>query len=694
VVILRNTRDLSTIGLLDGANEEDFDRAVQLLARVLRCDVSLLSVIDEARDRQAFKAETGLAKPWSDLRETPLSHSFCRTVVAEASMIRVTDARLDPRFKDNPAVQELGVIGYLGMPVETAPGEPVGALCAISSTPRDWTEPDAETLRTLAATVSAQIQLRLALRDQRQISANLEVTTQRFTDLAANVPGAIFRYVLHPDGRDEVEYMSPGCMDIWEVGPQDIAGNPALLWNIIVPEDVQGMQASIMRSAQQLVEWKHRWRVITRSGKQKWLQGYGQPKRLGDGSIIWNSLILDVTVEVQAQNKLRENDRLLAESQKQEIIGRLAGGVAHDFNNILAIILGNAEIMLSGTAAEPAESYLSDIVQAAQRGRDLTRSLLSFARRSELKPEVMEVNQTIEELQTLLRRALPENISLKVTRMVGLWPVRADRGALESALLNLVLNARDAMQKGGTLTIETANVDISEDYIAERHEDIPPGRYVMLAVTDTGSGMTPDVLDRAFEPFFTTKETDKGSGLGLPMVQGFAKQSNGMVRIYTELGHGTSVKMYLRAVEAPSSLPETKPEPAPTVAVGRVLLVEDNEAVRRTVRWTLEGAGYTVIEAASGDAAMDMMDDVCSGFDLILTDVVMPGRLQGPELVHRIRDRRPDVPVIFMSGYPHEANVHGNGIRDTDISLMKPFARSDLLAALSGALIRAGNRQT
>ncbi len=659
---------------------------MSLVTRLLGCDVSLLSIVDTPGDRQFFKAERGLGAPWSDLRETPLSHSFCKSVVATGEPVRVTDARRDDRFRDNLAIEALGVISYLGIPVKAAPGEVVGSLCAVSGTPRVWTDGEEETLGALAEALSGQIQLRLALRDQQRITAELEATNERFSDMAANVPGAIFRYILHADGQDTVEYMSPGCLDIWEVSAEEIATSPSLLWDIIVPEDVPGMQASIGRSAERLTAWQHCWRVVTRAGRKKWLQGYGQPRRLDDGSILWNSLILDVTVEVEAQKKLRENDVLLAEAQKQESIGRLAGGVAHDFNNLLAIVMGNTEVLLSGKGTEPTTTYLTEIVQAAQRGSDLTRSLLSFARRSHLKPTVLEVNEVISGLHNLLRRTLPENTTIETSLMAGLWQVRADRGALEGALLNLVLNARDAMPKGGLLTIETANVRIVQDYIAERGEDIPPGRYVMLAVSDTGTGIAEDMLKQIFEPFFSTKGPDQGTGLGLPMVQGFAKQSGGTVRVYSEPGHGTSVKVYLRAQVGREPVPTAARQAVMTGGTATVLLVEDNTAVRRTVRRILEGAGYGVVEAESGDAAVAMIDDSGRGFDLVLTDVVMPGKLQGPELVHHIRDRWPDAPVIFMSGYPHEANVHGNGIRENDISLMKPVARADLLAAVARAL--------
>jgi signal transduction histidine kinase/ActR/RegA family two-component response regulator len=607
----------------------------------------------------------------------------------DAKIVRVPDARKDPAFQDNPSVEALGVVAYLGVPVEAAPGRPVGALCAISKTPRDWTESDEETLVALAMGLSRTIELRLTLQHQQEVLDRLERLNERFGDLAENVPGAIFRYVLHPDGRDEVEYMSPGCLDIWEVSAEDIRDTPARLWEIIVPEDVPGMQASILRSAEQLSPWQHRWRVVTRSGKQKQLQGYGQPRALENGSVLWNSAIFDVTVEVEAQEKLREQDRMLAEALKQDIIGRLAGGVAHDFNNLLAIVMGNAELLLSNDREDEAATYLKEIVQAAQRGSDLTRSLLAFARKSDLRPVVIDVNSAIANMHNLIRRTLPENIDIETSLMAGLWRVKADPSELERALLNLTLNSRDGMPNGGKLTIETANVRISDDYIDERLEDIEPGRYVMLAVSDTGEGMPAEVLERVFEPFFTTKGTDKGTGLGLPTVQGFAKQSSGTVRVYSETGKGVSVKVYLKAVFDRPEVEPAKPKVALETSRARVLVVEDNEAVRRSVTRTLKAVGYSIIEAVSGDAALALFDDNGESIDVILTDVIMPGRYQGPDLVRQIRKRRPDIPVIFMSGYPHEANVHGNGMLENDVALTKPVRRTELLFALEKALRKA-----
>lgn len=675
--------------LLGEEKEKVFDRVTRLAASLLDCEVVLLSIIEEHRDRQFFKSEHGLSTPHSQDRQTPLSHSFCKTVVAEDGTMRVTDARTDPRVHQNPAVSELNVIAYLGVPVRDATGAPFASLCAISHTPRDWADSDEETLLVLAESISREIKLRQVVHQKEQIAQGLSTMNEKFQDLARNVPGAIFQYVLHPDGSDGVEYMSPGCIDIWEVSAEAIAVEPSLLWEIIVPDDVEGMRSSIGRSAERLAPWEYRWRVVTRSGVEKVLQGYGRPRRLESGAILWNSAIFDVTVEANAQEKLQSQSKRLAEMQKQDVIGRLAGGIAHDFNNLLAIILGNAELLLHDNTASEAEEFVREIILASQRGSELTRSVLDFARRSDLKPEIADLNASVERMASLMRRTLPENIAIEQKLRPKSAMVEIDSGALERVLLNLAVNARDAMPGGGKLTIETSMVQITDDYIEDRYEDISPGAYVMLAVSDTGSGIAPHVIDHVFEPFFSTKGPDGGTGLGLAVVYGFAKQSGGTVRIYSEVGHGTSVKVYLpsagegRVVEA---------ERAVAPAAGgtqTILLVEDNDGVRRSVRRILESHGYDVVSAMSADSAVDHFLGRQGSIDLILTDVVMPGRLQGPDLVRAFRQARPDMPAIFMSGYPHEANIHGNGIRASDVSLLKPVSSADLLFTLQDTLARA-----
>lgn len=385
----------------------------------------------------------------------------------------------------------------------------------------------------------------------------------------------------------------------------------------------------------------------------------------------------------------RALERQLLYAQRMEAVGRLTAGIAHDFNNLLAVIQGNAELLQAPQALAPEEHLgcLEDIQASAQRGATLTRQLLAFGRRSPLHPTVVDLNAVIAEMDRLLRRTLPETIELEVVLGGGLWPVAIDRALLESALLNLAINARDAMPKGGKLTLETANVRLSDEYVLTRGEDVAPGRYVMVAVTDTGSGMSTSVLENAFEPFFTTKPIGEGSGMGLAMVYGFVKQSGGIIRLYSEVGEGTTVKLYF-----PLALHEADPMAAvqaPTELAGgdeRLLLVEDDERVRRTLVRQLKGLGYRVVEAANGVEALRLI--ASHEVDLVLTDIVMPGPLQGPQLAQQIRAKFPATPIIFMSGYPLEAAIHGNGLRPNDIQLMKPVQLSELAAALRRVLQR------
>lgn len=679
---------LVEIDLLHKLPEPEFDRIVEMAARVLGSEVSLFSVIDEEEDKQFFKAETGLPPDLAECRQTPLSHSFCKTVVTEGQAINVEDARSDWRFKDHPAIESLGVIAYLGVPVTAGPGAPIGALCAVAPSPRAWSAEDEQNLATLAHAISEIVSHRLTIQREIEVSRQHLESNIRFRDIAESIPGAVFRYILRPDGSDAVEYMSSGCAEIWETPAEEIERDAAKLWDYVIDSDRAGMKASIERSARTLDLWSHRWTIVTESGKRKSLQGYGVPNRQSDGTYIWNSVIIEVTTEVRAVERVLEQEAALAELHKQEVIGQIAAGVAHDFNNLLFVIMSNAEMLATHLSDESLICSAAEIMDASKRGSEMTSSLLAFARRSELRPETIDANATISGIQTLISRTLPENIELKFSFADQLQPTIADRGLLERAILNLAINARDAMPGGGKLTIETCDVDLDADFIAERIEDVEPGPYVMIAVTDSGIGIAKSDIDRVFEPFFSTKGPD-GTGLGLSMVFGFAKQSHGLVRIYSERDHGTSIKIFLPA-STTSSPAVSKPQPStlPSLEGVHALVAEDNPAVRRTLLQILKSAQMTFVEAASGDEALALYDEDPSQIDFVLTDVVMPGRLQGPDLVYQIRRRNEKIPVIYLSGYPHEANVHGNNIRAQDMTLMKPVSRSTLICAIGKVMNR------
>ena len=389
--------------------------------------------------------------------------------------------------------------------------------------------------------------------------------------------------------------------------------------------------------------------------------------------------VTDMTKRAQAEAVLRE-------SQKMQAIGQLTGGIAHDFNNLLTVILGNLELIRAAPDATPRLlSRIERATWAAQRGATLTSQLLSFARKQPLAPAAVDLAANMPALVPLLQRTLGEHIDVRYIEPSALWPAHADPAQLENAVLNLALNARDAMPGGGRLTIELANMAIDADY-AGHHAELSPGDYVVLAVSDTGHGMTREVAARVFEPFFTTKPDGKGTGLGLAMVFGFVKQSGGHVKIYSEPGHGTTVRIFLpRAAAAPAierpDLPADLPHGTATI-----LLVEDEPAVREVATEILRGLGYRVLDAADGEEALRVFGAHAAAVDLVLTDVVLPGPLRGRDLAERITAIRPRVRVLFMSGYTENSIVH-HGRLDPGVQLIsKPFKRDQLARKVAEVL--------
>jgi PAS domain S-box-containing protein len=394
---------------------------------------------------------------------------------------------------------------------------------------------------------------------------------------------------------------------------------------------------------------------------------------------------IGVIEDISARQALEEQ---LRRSQRLESIGQLTGGVAHDFNNLLTIILGGAEMLTGETAANPQQRLIAEMIgSAAERGAELTRRLLAFARRQSLQPSAVDVNQLVLSLDNLQRRALGENVEIEFVRGAGLWNAQVDPGQLESALLNLTINARDAMPGGGRLTIETANSWISQEY-ADRHVDVQPGQYVQLSVSDTGVGIAPKDLGRVFEPFYTTKEMGKGTGLGLAMVYGFIRQSGGHVDIYSEVGHGTTVKMYLpRAIDklGTGTAAEHKRHMDISRGTETILLVEDDEMVRRLARDQLTSLGYQVIEAANGPQALELIRGPRT-IDLLFTDVVMPGGMSGRQLSNEASKLRPTLKVLYTSGYAENAIVH-HGRLDPGVQLLgKPYRRAELAKKIRDVL--------
>jgi len=400
---------------------------------------------------------------------------------------------------------------------------------------------------------------------------------------------------------------------------------------------------------------------------------------LGREGEMWAFVLL---LEDLSQRRVLEQQ--LAQANRLEAVGQLTGGMAHDFNNLLSIVIGNLDLLLERIESNPdAASLAGEAQEAALRGAELVRQLLAFARRQTLLPTVVNLNQRLPTLVSMLRRTLGETVTVVSDPAAMLHDVRVDRTMLENAIVNLALNARDAMPSGGRLTIETDEAHLDEEYAAQ-YADLRPGRYVMLAVTDTGTGMPPEIIERAFEPFFTTKEEGRGTGLGLSMVYGFVKQSGGHLRIYSEMGRGTTVKLYLPRVAAQEHEPEAGEVSVPFRGNGeRILVVEDQPSVRAVAVRQLENLGYAIVEAGDVGEALALLER--ETVDLVFTDIVMPGGLTGFDLAAEIEARWPETGIVFTSGYTARgARSDRNG--DDRPLLSKPYRRSDLAAAIHRAL--------
>jgi two-component system, cell cycle sensor histidine kinase and response regulator CckA len=391
-----------------------------------------------------------------------------------------------------------------------------------------------------------------------------------------------------------------------------------------------------------------------------------------------------------ANDPIPEN---LRQSQKMEAIGHLAFGVAHDFNNLLTAILGYTEMMLSQIGEDkPISADLMEIRKAGDRAAALTKQLLAFSRKQPLSMTAVDLNSVVSEAEQLLRRLIGEHIDLRTKLATDIWAITGDVTQLEQVLLNLVVNARDAMASGGTILVETNNVVLSSQHKFPDPVPVVPGRYALLMVQDTGSGMDEATRARLFEPFFTTKSRGRGTGLGLATVYGIIKHLRGYIFAESEPGHGTTFRLYFpAAVDASATTTHVSARLTPIVGRETILVVEDDDAVRRFTTVALRRYGYEVLEAGSPERALEIAEQAES-VHLILTDVIMPG-LSGPAFVHRVRQQRANVPTIYMSGYPGDAMVANASMETGDAQLSKPFATDELLRVVREVIDQAKNRQ-
>jgi signal transduction histidine kinase len=680
----RRLETLRSYAMLDTSNEEEFDDLVVLAAQICQTPIALISLVDE--DRQWFKAAFGL-----DLKETSREISFCDHALRQTGVFVVPDASLHPDFSNNPlVVGEPKIRFYAGAPLVAPDGQPLGTLCVIDREARALTKAQERALSVLSRHVMAQFELRRQAHATNRVNRALlsllederiaETAVRKSEELNRGVLDSMLAQIAVLDRNGKIIAVN----DAWRrFAAERIGDKPESLSRTHVGSiyldiwrssfDVLESEAMTVREGlQSLLRGERSSFTLEYScrarDEKRWFLLSATPLKTEDGGAAVSHL--DITERLAMEEQLRQSHRL-------DAVGQLTGGVAHDFNNMLTVILGNAELLQEGLERDVAHRELAEmIVGAANSAAELTKRLLAFARKQALNPIAVDSNQLITDMYPLLRRTLAANLEFEMVAESDVWQALVDPAQLENAVLNLCINARDAMLGGGRLRIETKNVELDEDYAAG-HVDVKSGQYVSITVTDTGCGIAPDVLQRVFEPFFTTKDKGKGTGLGLAMVYGFIKQSDGHISIFSEPGHGTTVRMYLPRAVGDS------PHSAVATGVFRIihgtetiLLVEDDEQVRRFALSQLKSLGYNVLQAHNGVEAMELIERN-ERIDLLFTDVVMPG-MSGRQLADSARQRRPGLKVLFTSGYNEDAIVH-HGRLDHGVQLLpKPYRRREL----------------
>ncbi|MCI0330899.1 MAG: PAS domain S-box protein [candidate division Zixibacteria bacterium] len=500
--------------------------------------------------------------------------------------------------------------------------------------------------------------------ERRRGEVALRESEERFRQIADNISEVFW---LTDPSKNQMIYVSPGYERMWGRSCDSLYQNPMSWVDVIHPEDRQRvLEAATTKQVKG--EFNEEYRIVRPDGSLLWIRDRAYPIRNEKGEVHRIAGIAeDITKEKQLADQLRQ-------VQKMEAVGQMAGGIAHDFNNLLTAIAGYTDFVLERVEPDsPLKADVEEIKKGTVRAAALTRQLLAFSRRQVMQPAVLNLNELINGMEGMLRRLVGENVELATVPAPQLTPIKADPHQLEQVIMNLALNAGDAMPQGGRLTIETANVELDESFV-QLHAGAQPGAYALLAVSDTGFGMDAEVQKHLFEPFFTTKEKGKGTGLGLATVYGIVKQSGGYVSVYSEPGRGSSFKIYLPRFVEPHAEKPVKTAPAKTEGgTETILLVEDEEAVRALAAKILRAKKYTVLEAGDGHEAQEVLKKHTGALDLLLTDVVMP-KMGGPELAKALRRTRQGLKVLFMTGYTDHSAFREGTLPPGTALLQKPFS--------------------
>ena len=660
---------------IDISSQRDSDGVLQSATEIARQLVpshqAVVSLTINANFAQAVHTVSMSEKyaRWRGYDETPDGSGIYRLVCLENRPLRLTQAALEshPDWKGFGAAKDRHppMRGLLAVPLIAQDGSNLGLIELSDREKGEYDERDEAVLVQLAQIVSASAEKVRLLEARTSALAVAETARDEITRIFSTMSDGVY----HLDRDWRYTSVNRAAETIFGVREADLLDRS--MWDVF--PDLYGTE--VFTRFQKAMETQEH---ISFENYYPPLERFHHIRLFPaeDGLTVYAS---DITDRMRAEQQLRQ-------AQKMEAVGQLTGGVAHDFNNLLTVIMGNADMLVEEVGPDNRLSMIAEMIQtAAERGADLTHRLLAFSRRQPLAPSVVDANQLVTGLEGLLRRTLHENIDLELVRGAGLWKAVVDRSQLENAVLNIAINARDAMPDGGKLTIETANTRLDDAYAAGQ-EEVRPGQYVMIAISDTGQGMDALVLGRAFDPFFTTKPVGRGSGLGLSMVYGFVKQSGGHVKLYSEPGYGTTVKIYLpRTLDKhAAATPEQAPSPMATGGE-RIALVEDEEMVRKFAETNLKSLGYHVTAFATGPDLLRAMDGGLT-FDLLFTDIVLPGGMNGREIAEAVTGRVPSTRVLYSSGYTDNAIVH-HGRLDEGVHLLnKPFRKAEMAQKVRAVL--------
>ena len=678
------------------AAELDLDRLVQTVVDAgveltgAQFGAFFYNVIDHRGESYMLYSLSGAERSAFEGFPMPRNTAVFGPTFEGVGIVRSDDIHKDPRYGRSAPYHgqpqgHLPVHSYLAVPVTSRSGEVVGGLFFGHEEVGVFSDRAERLMTGLAAQAAIGIDNARLFRSAQLLNQNLEAQVAAKTAERDQI-WQVSQDLLGVADLDGVwRSISPAWARTLGWSPEEIVGRSSE-W-LSHPDDREGIRDELRRVALTSGTASFESRLRTRDGVHRTLSWAATAV----GEAIY-CVARDVTVERERQQELAEVQERLRQSQKLETIGQLTGGVAHDFNNLLQVVAGNLDTIQRNLPADAVRlrRAADSAMSGAKRAATLTQRLLAFARRQPLSPAPLNPNRLVAGMSELLHRTLGETIEIQAILAPNAWSVEADANELENAILNLAVNARDAMPDGGKLTIETANTHLDRDY-ARMNMEVTSGQYVAISVSDTGLGMDSEILQKVFEPFFTTKEVGKGTGLGLSMVYGFVKQSGGHVKIYSEENHGTTVRIYLpRLIGAQPADEPVLEQVLPDGAYDETILVcEDDHDVRAYSVEALRELGYRVLEAHDGAAALHILETYEGGVDLLFTDVVLPGGMTGAALAAEVRALRPEMKILFTTGYARNAIVH-HGRLDAGVELItKPFAYGELAARIREMLDRS-----